>query len=252
MRLALCSLTLLCCQALAADPPLRFAVGEAWSMPLTEIEDGVPRRGIIFDIMQSLAAQVGSPAEYQVLPRLRMALAMERGDVDIRCYTAQSWQPNLSGDYIWSLPLIEQRDYLVTTEQNSHAQDPRQLSNEYIGTVLGYHYDTLDSQFKNGQLIRDDARNQTLVLEKLAAGRYRYAISNQLALEWFNRQLPPAQHLRAVALLQVQALGCYVRNDPTIPVQRVLRTLLRMKMSGEIDRIRQRYDAQESPPATLP
>jgi polar amino acid transport system substrate-binding protein len=45
------------------------------------------------------------------------------------------------------------------------------------------------------------------------------------------------QRLQSVAVLQVQHVGCYVRNDPEVPVQRILRTLLRMKMSGEIDDI---------------
>ena len=36
-------------------------------------------------------------------------------------------------------------------------------------------------------------------------------------------------------------MGCYVRNDPKLPVQRILRTLLKMKMSGEIDAIIQLY-----------
>jgi polar amino acid transport system substrate-binding protein len=32
-----------------------------------------------------------------------------------------------------------------------------------------------------------------------------------------------------------------VRNDPGVPVQRILRTLLRMKMSGEIDEMIRLY-----------
>jgi len=75
------------------------------------------------------------------------------------------------------------------------------------------------------------------VLEKLLAGRSRYAVSNQWTLDWFNQRLLPDQQLQAVAMLQEQNVGCYVRNDPNVPVQRILRTLLRMKMSGEIDDI---------------
>jgi len=44
-----------------------------------------------------------------------------------------------------------------------------------------------------------------------------------------------------VAVLQEQKVGCYVRNDPNVPVQQILRTLLRMKMSGEIDDIIRLY-----------
>ena len=47
------------------------------------------------------------------------------------------------------------------------------------------------------------------MLEKLLAGRYHYAVSHQWTLDWFN--------------------------------QRILRTLVRMKMSGEIDDIIRLY-----------
>jgi polar amino acid transport system substrate-binding protein len=89
-------------------------------------------------------------------------------------------------------------------------------------------------------LHRDDARNQEQVLQKLQAGRNRYAVSNQWSLDWFNQRLLPAATAE-VAVLQEQHVGCYVRNDPQVPVQRILRTLLRMKMSGEIDDIIRLY-----------
>jgi polar amino acid transport system substrate-binding protein len=114
---------------------------------------------------------------------------------------------------------------------------PASLSRQSIGTVLGYSYPTLQPLFEAKQLQRDDARNQEQVLEKLQAGRNRYAVSNQWTLDWFNQRLLPGRQLQGVAVLQEQSVGCYVRNDPSVPVQRILRTLVRMKMSGEIDDI---------------
>ncbi len=86
-------------------------------------------------------------------------------------------------------------------------------------------------------------------MEKLLAGRYRYAVSNQWTLDWFNQRLLPEQQLQGVAVLQEQKVGCYVRNDPRVPVQRILRTLLRMKMSGEIDEIIRLYTGRLEPDA---
>ena len=245
MRRALCALLLLAGPCLASEPPLRFAVSESWTMPLMRLDNGVPSEGILYDIMRSLARQVGTTAELHVLARLRMQAAMERGDVDIRCYTAQSWAPNLSGDYIWSLPLIEQRDVLVG-RPGAVATSLDKLAGQPIGTVLGYYYAPLEASFAKGRFTRDDARNQDQVLLKLQAGRYRYAVSNEMSLNWFNRQKPGQPPLPRVALLEAQKLGCYARNDPQVPVQRVLRTLLRMKMNGEIDRI---IDSYTLPPA---
>jgi polar amino acid transport system substrate-binding protein len=71
-------------------------------------------------------------------------------------------------------------------------------------------------------------------------------VSNQWTLDWINQRLLPEQQLQGVAVLQEQNIGCYVRNDPNVPVQRILRTLLRMKMSGEIDDIIRLYTGASS------
>jgi polar amino acid transport system substrate-binding protein len=169
---------------------LRFVVPDSWAMPMVQLEHGQPTQGILYDMMLSLATQVGVPAEFHVLPRARCA--MEHGEVDIRCYAAQSWLPNQSGDYIWSIPLLTQRDLLISRDNQPLHLDPARLPRQSIGTVLGYTYPTLQPLFDSSQLQRDDARNQEQVLQKLQAGRYRYAVSNQWSLEWFNQRLPHA------------------------------------------------------------
>ncbi|AWA38858.1 amino acid ABC transporter substrate-binding protein [Pseudomonas fluorescens] len=241
MRWAVGAILGISLSAMASQPPLRFAVADSWAMPMVQIERGRPTQGILYDMMLSLATQVGVPAQFHVLPRARVQNAMEHGEVDVRCYAAQSWLPNQSGDYIWSIPLLFQRDLLISRQDQPTTADPAHLPRQSIGTVLGYSYPTLQPIFDADRLWREDARNQEQVLEKLLAGRYRYAVSNQWALDWFNQRLLPGQQLQAVAVLQEQKVGCYVRNDPNVPVQRILRTLVRMKMSGEIDDIIRLY-----------
>lgn len=241
MRLALGALLLISLNGAAAQAPLRFSVPDSWTMPMVQFEKGRPTQGILYDVMLSLATQVGVPAEFHVLPRGRVQSAMEHGEVDVRCYVAQSWMPNQSGDYLWSIPLFNQPDLLVSRPSPQTSVVPASLPRQTIGTVLGYSYPTLQPLFDAHQLQRDDARNQELVLEKLLAGRNHFAVSNQWSLDWFNQRLLPDQQLQSVAVLQEQSVGCYVRNDPQVPVQRILRTLVRMKMSREIDDIIRLY-----------
>ena len=246
MRVVLGALWMITSLSLAAPAPLRFAISDSWAMPMVQIDGGQPTQGILHDLMLSLATQVGRPAQFHVLARARIAGAMQHGDIDVRCYAAQSWLPNQSGDYIWSVPLWFQRDLLVSRKEQPAQIDPARLPRQAIGTVLGYSYPTLQPLFDADQLQREDARNQEQVLEKLLAGRYRYAVSNQWTLDWINQRLLPEQQLQGVAVLQEQNIGCYVRNDPNVPVQRILRTLLRMKMSGEIDDIIRLYTGASS------
>ncbi|WP_223484622.1 substrate-binding periplasmic protein [Pseudomonas sp. A-RE-19] len=241
MRFALGALLLLSLNVIAAEAPLRFVVSDSWAMPMVQIENGRPTQGILHDIMLSLATQVGMPAEFHVLPRARVQNAMDHGEVDIRCYISPSWLPNPSGDSIWSVTLLVQRDLLIGRRGSPLSVNLADLPQQSIGTVLGYSYPTLQPLFDADRLHREDARNQELVLDKLLAGRYRYAVSNQWTLDWFNQRLLPDRQLQSVALVHEQTVGCYVRNDPKVPVQRILGTLLHMKMSGEIDDIIRLY-----------
>jgi polar amino acid transport system substrate-binding protein len=242
MRFALGVLLLLVSLSVAAaDAPLRFVVSDSWAMPMVQLERGRPTQGILYDMMLSLATQVGMPAEFHVLPRARVQNAMDHGEVDIRCHVSQSWLPNLPGDYIWSVPLLVQRDLLIGQRNSPTSVNLADLPGQSIGTVRGYSYPTLQPLFDADRLHREDARNQEQVLEKLLAGRYLYAVSNQWALDWFNQRLLPDQQLQSVALVHEQTVGCYVRNDPKMPVQHILDTLLKMKTSGEINDIIRLY-----------
>jgi polar amino acid transport system substrate-binding protein len=245
MRLAMGALLLISLDGAAAPAPLRFVISDSWTMPMVQLERGKPTQGILYDVMLSLATQVGLPAEFHVLPRGRVQNAMEQGEVDVRCYAAQSWLPDQPGDFLWSIPLFNQPDVLITRHAPPGAVKPADLPQQSIGTVLGYSYSTLQPLFDTGQLQRDDARNQEQVLEKLLAGRNHYAVSNQWSLDWFNHRLLPDQQLQGVAVLQEHRIGCFVRNDPQVPAQSILRTLVRMKTSGEIEEIVRLYIGDE-------
>lgn len=241
MRVVLGALCMFATASLAAPAALRFAVSDSWAMPVMQVEDGRPTQGILYDVMSSLARQVGVPAEFHVLARARIAIAMAHGDIDVRCYVAQAWVDDLSGDYTWSLPLMVQRTVLVST--HDQPVQVERLAPQSIGTVLNYRYASLDPLFAGGRLSRDDARSEEQVLHKLVAGRFHYAVSNEWIVDRFNQAQLPGHWLYKVAVVDEVSLGCVVRNDPDVPGQQILRTLLRMKMSGEIDDIIGSYSA---------
>ncbi|TDF77414.1 ABC transporter substrate-binding protein [Pseudomonas sp. H9] len=233
----------------AKQPPLlRVALLDSWAMPLAQFENNYPVEGALPDLMNSLASQLGMRADFHVLPRLRLQSAMERGTIDVRCFVIPTWANDPSNQYTWSPPLFQQRDWLVAHEKPSTPVNLASLPRQTIGTVLGFYYPALQPQFDSGYFDRDDARNQLQVLQKLQARRNLYAVSSQWSLDWFNSQLPPEQRLHPLVMLEEQALGCMVRNDPAVPTQAILRTLARMKQSGEIERAFARY----TQPATAP
>lgn len=147
MRLTWGALLLLSTGLEAAEPPLRFVIADSWAMPTIQVEGDQPTAGILYDTMNSLARHLGTHAEFHVLARARVQNAMAQGEVDIRCYAAQAWLPNLSGDYLWSVPLFEQRNLLVSASQIPAVVNLQELSRQHIGTVLSYTYTPLQPLF---------------------------------------------------------------------------------------------------------
>ncbi|HBP5009141.1 TPA: transporter substrate-binding domain-containing protein [Pseudomonas aeruginosa] len=224
---------------LANERALRFSINESWAMPMVQLEAGQAVGGILVDLHKRLAAKVGRQAEMLVLPRLRVQQALENGDIDVRCYVSPNWVNSGHYRYIWSLPFMTQRDLLVGRQAT--ALQPEQLKGERLGTVLGFTYPQLDSLFASGQLEREDARTQEQVLLKLQAGRYPYAVSNELSLHWYNRQRPPSQHLHALGEISSDPIACIVRDAPDVPTMALLRAMVQMKQNGEFEAILQAY-----------
>lgn len=227
--------------ALAAEErPLRFAVTESWAMPMMQIDERRATGGILYDLQTRLAQKVGRRAELLVMPRLRVQQMLVRGEIDVRCYVTQDWLQESHHQYIWSVPFMVQRDLLVS-RRDSAVLDPRQLPGETIGTVLGFSYPQLQALFASGQLRRDDARTQEQALDKLQARRYRYAVSNELSLDWYNRRQPAARKLQAVGEVTADPVACIVRDEPDVPTMRLLRALVRMKQDSEFEAILAKY-----------
>ncbi|GLX14042.1 hypothetical protein Pstr01_22810 [Pseudomonas straminea] len=224
---------------LATDAPLRFSIIESGVMPMVMIRDGKAVDGILRDLAVQLASKVNREAELLVLPRLRVHRALQDQQIDVRCYVNPNWLNETYPGYAWSVSFMTQRDLLVS--RSNQAVDPTRLPGQTIGTVLGFNYPTLNALFERGRLHRDDARTQGLVLRKLAAGRYDYAISNELALLWFNRGRDEAEQLHEVHELTRDEVACLVRDAPDVPTQALLDAMRQMQENGEFTAILQRY-----------
>jgi polar amino acid transport system substrate-binding protein len=229
----------LSCASFASERALRFSINDSWAMPMVRIEDGKAVEGILVDLQQRMAAKVGRKAEMLVMPRMRVQHALDSGDIDVRCYVSPNWVDSGHYRYIWSLPFMTQRDVLVGVTPEKFK--PEQLLNQRLGTVLGFTYQRLEPLFNSGQIQRENARTQDQVLLKLSARRYRYAISNELSLHWFNRHQAPGQKLHIISEVVAEPVACIVRDAPDVPTMALLRALVQMKQAGEFDDILARY-----------
>lgn len=226
--------------AQAADPPLRFSVSDSSTMPMIDLQNGQPVDGILHDLHRRIAERVGRKAEELVMSRARIQPLLAEGAVDVSCYMNPAWLAETHASYRWSVPFMNQRSILVARPGTSPAK-LWSLRGRRIGTVLGFYYPETDVAFRDGTLIRDDARTEHQVLEKLAAGRNQYALSTQVALDWFHRNRPAGRELQIVDRLSEYSIHFIVRDEPDVPAREILDVMKQMQHDGEFGAILANY-----------
>ena len=180
MRFLATALLLTATFAQADDRPLRFSVVDSWAMPLAQIENGELTGGILFELFNETARELGRTPAFHIVPRARIEQALLTHSVDVRCYVSRTWIEHEFKDYRWTAPLMLQRDLLVV--RDAPAENLETLPSQSIGTVLGYHYPRLQPLLDSHWLIRDDARNQALAFELERSELERQALDARLRL----------------------------------------------------------------------
>jgi polar amino acid transport system substrate-binding protein len=226
--------------AQAAERPLRFSVSDSSTMPMIHLENGQPVDGILHDLHRRIAEKLGRKAEQLVMSRTRIQPLLAEGAVDVSCYMNPAWLAVDHASYRWSVPFMTQRSILVAQPETPPAK-LSSLRGRRVGTVLGFFYPEADASFRDGTLIRDDARTEHLVLKKLAAGRERYAISTQVALDWFNRDRPVDRRLKAIDRLSESSIHCIVRVETDVPAREILDVMQQMQHDVEFEAILAKY-----------
>lgn len=160
-----------------ANDEVVFATVDSNAMPLAAYEDGQLKHGIVKDVGIAIALRLGRTARFLTLPRNRLRKALAEGQVDGNCYLLPTWMEPAA--LSWSHPLFPNKDLVIGRTDAAPLRSAVDLADEPIGTVLGYRYPELESELGN-RFRRDDAPDMISNLRKLAAGRVRYAIVDQL------------------------------------------------------------------------
>ena len=237
----LLSASLLLCTAAAAaqaDGEVVFATVDTNAMPLAAYEGEQLQNGILKDVGVAIARRLGRTARFLTLPRNRLASALADGRVDGNCYLLPAWlEP---GPLRWSRPLIPNRDLVVGRPEAPALASAADLADEPVGTVLGYRYPELEGKLGN-RFRRDDAPDMHSNLRKLAAGRVRYAIVDQLTLQYEIRttlqDFKPGPSLTVASFVA----SCAFSPKGKVPAEDLQRSADALLQDGTMDAILAQY-----------
>lgn len=214
-----------------------FVVGENNELPMAEIRDGRLVGGILKELGDDIARQLGSAPQYLIVSRKRIAVALAAGEADVACNQRQEW---LDVPLAWTAPVIVDRGLLVTRAGAAPIRTLDELAGKRVGMVLGYVYEDPSPDLQ-AKLIRDDAPTMRANIEKLATGRYDHAFVDELEFRYFQRsaRVPIAIH---PPYLQPPFEGaCGVAPGSKVSAAAVKAAVERLLASGRIEKILGHY-----------
>jgi ABC-type amino acid transport substrate-binding protein len=228
MRRALLLLCLLLGLGVANAEALVFVAASNHAEPLSRFEEGQLVGGLVKDLGDLLARQLGRQPRYLTLPSKRAPLGLRNGDADLICYSRPEW---IGADLHWTPMFIPNAEVIAGAAGAPPLRRIEQLEGQTIGTVLGYQYGQTELQ---GRFRRDDAPDMAANLRKLAAGRMPYALSDEISLLWAKRQHPA---LHQALLVYRFAAGCALSPRARLSPQQLDAAVQALVKSGAIERL---------------
>jgi ABC-type amino acid transport substrate-binding protein len=223
----------------AAAPPLLVLVDTGTEMPMAEFRDGKLVAGIHKDLGAALAGKLGREANFLLLPRKRIALALESGQADLICLYLPPWLP---GEFRWSRGFFPVTEVLVTDTSVSQPRGLKDLSGQPVATVLGYYYPELEKAMGAG-FIRDDGHSSSGNLRKMAAGRLHHAITQQSTLDYY-LQVGEKLSLYPPLVVKSYMAQCAVSPQGQVSVAEVNKAISAVVKDGGLARITAAYQGR--------
>ncbi|QLI82382.1 transporter substrate-binding domain-containing protein [Chitinibacter fontanus] len=215
-----------------------FLLSSGNSMPMLEVKNDQPQRGILKDVALALASELNRQAQFKVLPRKRLEQELVSGSADLYCYTMPKW---LSADVQWSQPLIRNHDVIATRADTRPPKSLGELKGKPLGTVLGYVYPELE-QTLGPAFRRDDGFSETQNLRKLLANRHNYLLISEA--EWlYLRSNPTMRAQLNPDYLRISSYDnyCALSRKSSISLQSLNSAIAKLKKQNRFTAIQSQY-----------
>lgn len=212
---------------------LVMLVDGAADMPMARFENGRLVDGVHKMLGEALARGTGRDLRFVLLPRKRIAKALQEGQADILCGYTPEW---IEGDYLWTVPIFTAEEVVATDARQPRPASIADLRGQPIGTILGYQHPEVE-QILGADFVRDDSPNMEINLEKLARGRIHHILIARSVLEY-------RQRLRAFPLLLHPPLPaatfttrCAVSRKGKLSLEEANRAITAVTRDGTLARI---------------
>jgi ABC-type amino acid transport substrate-binding protein len=233
----ICTLLLACLSIGSAYAgQLVVLVATSVDMPMADIRDGQLVGGVHLDLGRALANKLHRELVVEVLPRKRLAHALESGRADILCTYQPEW---LEGRHQWTQAFFPQSELLVSSRAVPAPHALSDVRGQPVGTVLGFSYPEMEQALGSG-FVRSDAPLAAANLQKFKLGRVRHVIVDKAFYDYQLRQglaidaFPPL-------VIKYQLTRCALSTHSSVSLAEADAAITQLLREGAINRILSNY-----------
>jgi ABC-type amino acid transport substrate-binding protein len=211
-------------------------VDTSTEMPVADFRQGELVGGMHHDLGEALAQKMGRKASFLVLPRKRIALALDSGRADIICMYLPDWLP---GHFEWSQAFFPQTELLISSLNSERPHSLPALQGKPIGTVLGFSYPELEQGIGSG-FVRADGPSNLINLRKLAAGRVQHVATIKVLYD-YQLKLGAKINVHPPLLIKQYLTRCAVSENGHVKLPEVDAAITQLVKDGAISKILSTY-----------
>jgi polar amino acid transport system substrate-binding protein len=196
--------------------------------------------------MQAVSGLINTPISFEQLSQKRMLEYFESNQIDLELASNPLWRAQYAAVSLYSISYIQTMDVVMVKQGgNFKPANLQDFRGKRIGCTLGYVYPEFEAEFKNGNILREDAPNESSNVQKLLIDRVdAIIIEKNTALYWMKElKVAPSQ------LEDVYVVGKYdihfrlhKNKESWMPaLNDALKTLI---ADGTIQKIAEKYTKQ--------
>jgi ABC-type amino acid transport substrate-binding protein len=220
----------------SAEPDIVFIAPTNHAMPLADFKNNELAAGILKDVGDAIAQRLGRHARFLSVPSKRIPAVLSSGAADGLCYVLPEW---IDGTYHWSRPFIPNGGIIAARGDAPVVHNLAELADIPVGTVLGYRYPDMEHAL-GPHFMREDAPSMDNVLRKLAAGRTRYAVVEEITFAYRLHETP-SLGLRADVQYASFEAQCAFSPKTRIPITELDQAIDSLIDDRSMARILQKY-----------
>ncbi len=236
-----------------AAPPLRMLYSAAVTRPMVEMDDpahpGKLTGGFTKVFGEHLAAELGTTPVFMESARKRVEPTLLEGGADLICNANPTWfgQAKQLG---WTNAVFSRIETVVSRADDDWApQHLADLAGHRLGTILGYRYPQLETDFASGRIDRRDEVKLENNFRLLDMKGIDALVSSQEEIGAFLNRNPSPQRYRVSGIVVSQAnTYCAVSKRGNWTVEELNRALQRLQQNGKLPALRQWYGLEDPRP----